>query len=102
MSPAWHGWVGTEASLGLLAAVGPAALHSHAVGLANRFRVGVGLPPSDSAIVSLAVDDAVPALLAEHGIRGAGRAGRLRLAFHVHNTAEEADVAARVLRGHVS
>ncbi len=102
VSPAWHGWVGTEASLGLLSELGTSTLHEHAVGLVNRFRAGVGLGPSDSAIVSLLADAAVPALLAEHGVRGAGRAGRLRLAFHVHNTAAEVDVAVRALRGHVS
>lgn len=102
VSPAWHGWVGTRSSLELLTAVGAPVLHAHAVGLADRFRAGVGLDPSDSAIVSLLADTAVPALLAEHGIRGAGRAGRLRLAFHVHNTAAEVDRAVRVLRGHVS
>ncbi|QIK67852.1 aminotransferase class V-fold PLP-dependent enzyme [Nocardioides sp. HDW12B] len=102
VSPAWHGWVATRTSLELLTSVDAAVLHEHAVGLADRFSAGVGLDPRGSAIVSLAVTDAVPALLVEHCIRGAGRAGRLRLAFHVHNTVAEVDQAARVLRGHVS
>ncbi len=102
VSPAWHGWVGTLASLELLAAVGPRVLHEHAVGLADRFRSDVGLDPGGSAIVSLLADGAVPDLLAAHGIRAAARAGRLRLAFHLHNTQDEVARVARVLRGHVS
>ena len=101
VSPAWHGWVGTATSLGLLTEVGVEALHQHAVALANRFRAGVGLPPGDSAIVSLTADAEVPRILGEWGLQCAVRAGRARLAFHVHNTDAHADGAAEVLRGHV-
>lgn len=102
VSPAWQTWVATEASLRLLGAVGREALHAHAVALANRCRAGLDLPPGDSAIVSLTADDDVPALLERHRIAAAGRAGRLRLAFHVNNGPDDADLAAEVLRGHVS
>jgi selenocysteine lyase/cysteine desulfurase len=101
VSPAWQVWVGTEATLDLLAAVGADQLHRHALGLADRFREGVGLPPGDSAIVSLTADDEVPGLLVRHRIAAAGRAGRLRLSFHVSNDADDADLAAKVLAGHV-
>jgi selenocysteine lyase/cysteine desulfurase len=101
VSPAWQVWVGTEAALDLLVDVGADELHRHALGLANRFRDGVGLPPGDSAIVSLATDDEVPDLLARHRIAAAGRAGRLRLSFHLNNDDADADLAARVLAGHV-
>jgi hydroxymethylglutaryl-CoA lyase len=43
-------------------ATGNAALHTHALGLANRFRAGAGLSPG-SAIVSLATGPDVGALL---------------------------------------
>lgn len=102
ISPAWHTWVATEASLGLLMAVGREALHGHAVGLANRFRAGVGMAPGDSAIVSLATDEEVPGLLERHRISAAARAGRLRLSFHLGNGPEDADLAAEVLSGHVT
>jgi selenocysteine lyase/cysteine desulfurase len=101
VSPAWQVWVGTEAALELLVAVGAERLHAHSLGLANRFREGLGLTSGDSAIVSLATDDEVPALLAEHRIAAAGRAGRLRVSFHVSNDERDADLAARVLSGHV-
>lgn len=101
VSPAWQVWVGTEASLDLLVGVGAEALHRHAWGLAERFREALGLPPGDSAIVSLAADDEVPALLASRRIAAAGRGGRLRLSFHLHNDAADVDLAAEVLRGRV-
>ncbi len=99
-SPAWHAFVGTDASLSLLEEVGIARLHQHAVGLADRFRTGVGLPPGDSAIVSVGVDDEAPDLLARHRVQAAFRAGRLRLSFHVSNAPADADLAAAALQGH--
>jgi selenocysteine lyase/cysteine desulfurase len=101
VSPAWHSWVGQAASLSLLTEVGAPALHAHAVGLAERFRTAVGLPPGRSAIVSVATDEQVPALLERAAIRAATRAGRLRLSFHVSNVAADADRAADVLAGHL-
>jgi selenocysteine lyase/cysteine desulfurase len=101
VSPAWHSWVGQAASLDLLCEVGVATLHSHAVGLANRFRMSVGGPPGDSAIVSLDVTDDAADRLRSAGVTASVRAGRLRLSFHVHNTEDDADRAAEVLEGHV-
>lgn len=101
VSPAWHSWVGAAPALELLTEVGAPALHAHAVGLADRFRAGTGLPPGDSAIVSAVADPEVPARLAAAGIVGSVRAGRLRLAFHVNNGTADADLAADVLAGHL-
>jgi selenocysteine lyase/cysteine desulfurase len=100
-SPAWHSWVGQATSLELLTEVGAPALHAHAVGLADRFLAAVDLPSTASAIVSLAADDRVPALLESAGIRASTRAGRLRLSFHVSTRSADVDRAADVLRGHV-
>jgi selenocysteine lyase/cysteine desulfurase len=97
VSPAWHCWVGQAPSLELLTGVGIERLHAHALGLANRFRAGVGLPPGNSAIVSLAATDAAGPALVAAGIVASVRAGRLRLSFHVHNTAADADRAAGAL-----
>ncbi|MGF1646824.1 MAG: aminotransferase class V-fold PLP-dependent enzyme [Kineosporiaceae bacterium] len=99
VSPAWHCWVGQAPALELLAEVGVERLHGHALGLANRFRAGVGLASGDSAIVSLAAAAAAGPALAAAGITASVRAGRLRLSFHVHNTAADADRAAEVLAG---
>ena len=51
-SPAWFSWVGTEPALALLNEIGVETVHEHDLRLANRFRAGLGLEPSDSAIVT--------------------------------------------------
>jgi len=89
-SPAWHSWVGQDASLDLLTEVGPRALHAHSLGLAQRCRTGLGLAPGDSAIVSLRVLPEAAGRLAEADVVASMRAGRLRLSFHLVN--DEADV----------
>ena len=101
-SPAWLSWVGTAESLDFLTEVGTSLLHRHAVGQANRFLEGVGLPPGDGAIVSLAADADVPALMERHRIRAAVRAGRLRLSFHISTTDADVETAIAALRGHVA
>ncbi len=101
VSPAWFSWVGQAASLALLLEVGIPALHEHATRLARRFCEATDLPVTGSAIVAAAADDRVPALLAEHRIAAATRAGRLRLSFHVSTTAADVDRAAAVLAGHL-
>jgi selenocysteine lyase/cysteine desulfurase len=95
-SPAWFSWVAASVTLELLESIGIEQIHDHNVRLANRFRAGVGLAPSDSAIVSVAAEGAADRL--EHaGIRAATRAGGARLAFHLYNTEAEADAAAAAL-----
>lgn len=101
VSPAWHAWVGAAPAVELLERLGAPALHRHGVGLANRFRDGVDLPPGDSAIVSLAVDDAAAEAMREARVVGSVRAGRLRLAFHVSTSEDDVDRALEVLRSHV-
>ncbi len=101
IAPAWHAWVGAAPSMELLNEVGTEALHEHAVSLTNRFRAGIGIPPSNSAIVSTIADEDVPGLMRAADIVGASRAGKLRLAFHVSNSAEDVDRAIEVLSGHV-
>ncbi|GAA4396676.1 aminotransferase class V-fold PLP-dependent enzyme [Fodinibacter luteus] len=101
VSPGWHAWVGTAASLDLLERVGVAALHAHALAAEAAFAQGAGLEPTGRAIRALAADGRVPGILEEHRVVAAERAGRLRVSFHVNNTVEEAHVAGRLLRGHV-
>jgi selenocysteine lyase/cysteine desulfurase len=91
-SPAWFSWVATQPALELVAAIGVEAIHDHDVGLANRFRAGLGLEPSDSAIVSADVPDARRRLEAA-GIVAAERGGRLRTSWHVYNTDADVDAA---------
>lgn len=102
VSPAWLSWVGQAPSLHLLSQVGAQTLHEHAVGLANRFRAAVDLPDGESAIVSVATSGDVGGQLLRAGVVASVRAGRLRLAFHVYNGADDADRAAAALAGHVA
>jgi selenocysteine lyase/cysteine desulfurase len=95
-SPAWLSWAGAAPALELLADIGVAAIHEHAVGVANHFRALVDLPPSDSAIVSIDRPGAHAALAAS-GIKVASRAGATRLSFHLYNDTDDASAAARVV-----
>jgi selenocysteine lyase/cysteine desulfurase len=98
LSPAWHCWVGAAPALELLEEVGVPAIQAHDVGLANRFRAGLGLPPGISAIVSTTIADA-DRRLAAAGIRAATRAGSLRVSFHLYSTEADVDRALDVLTG---
>jgi selenocysteine lyase/cysteine desulfurase len=93
-SPAWFSWVGALPALELLNAVGVEAIHAHNVGLANRFRAGMGLEPSNSAIVTLPGD---VGCLEAANIQAAQRAGGVRVGFHLYNDEEDADLAVDVL-----
>jgi len=98
VSPAWHAWVAAGPALELLADLGVPALNRHALGLANRFRDGVGLGAGNSAIVSLAVHDSAHEAMPAARIVGSMRAGRLRLSFHLSNSEADVDRAIEVLR----
>ncbi|MDX6707334.1 MAG: hypothetical protein QOI48_3180 [Solirubrobacteraceae bacterium] len=95
-SPAWFSWVGTAPALELVKRVGVQAIHDHDVALANRFRAGLGMEPSDSAIVSVDLPGAAQ-LLERAGIMAAERGGRLRTSWHVYNTQADADAALEAL-----
>ena len=97
VSPAWLSWVAGAPALRLLEEVGIEAVHAHDLRLANAFRDGLGLEPSDSAIVSICVDEDAHGRLERAGVRGAGRDGRLRLSFHLYNDDADVDRALSVL-----
>jgi selenocysteine lyase/cysteine desulfurase len=96
ISPAWLAWVGTVPALDLLAEVGIDTIHRHDVGLANALRARLGLPASDSAIVTVAATDGLTRLAAAN-VKAAVRAGAVRLSFHLHNTEGDVDAVARAL-----
>ena len=90
VSPAWFPWIATAPTLELLLEIGIEVIHEHDLRLANRFRAGLGLPPSDSAIFSAELPEAEERL---HGTRvmAAARAGLLRTSWHVYNTDDDVD-----------
>ena len=88
VSPAWLCWLGTAPALAAfadaLSGPDPDAVRRHDVRLADGLRAGLGLEPTGSAIVSLPdPDGTVRARLTGAGLRVAGRAGGVRLSFHV-------------------
>jgi selenocysteine lyase/cysteine desulfurase len=97
-SPAWFSWIGAAPALRLIEDVGIDAIHEHNVGLANRFRAALGLPPGDSAIVSANIEGAEERLEAA-GVRAASRGGSLRAAFHLYSDESDVDAAVAALRG---
>jgi len=96
LSPAWFSWVGTAPALEVVLEIGVEAIRRHNLALANRFRAGLGLEPSDSAIVSAEILGAAEKL-ERAGIRAATRAGSLRASFHVYNTEADVDAALAAL-----
>jgi selenocysteine lyase/cysteine desulfurase len=95
-SPAWYSWVGAAPAIALLEEIGVSAIQAHNLELANRFRAGLGLEPSDSAIVFVDAPEAA-ARLERAGIRAAVRGGRVRTSWHLYNTGVDVDRALEAL-----
>lgn len=95
-SPAWFMWVATAAALDVIERIGVDAIHAHDVALANRFRAGLGLESSDSAIVFCDIDGAADKLEGA-GIRAAVRGGRVRTSWHLYNSDTDVDRTLDVL-----
>ncbi|HEX5622620.1 MAG TPA: aminotransferase class V-fold PLP-dependent enzyme [Solirubrobacteraceae bacterium] len=93
LSPAWFSWVAQAPALEVLLDVGVDVIHDHDVGLANRFRAGLGLPVSDSAIVSVAPPNGARGELDAAGVMYADHGDVLRFSFHLYTTAEHVDRA---------
>ncbi|MEV6116785.1 aminotransferase class V-fold PLP-dependent enzyme [Streptomyces sp. NPDC052109] len=98
-------YAGLRRSLELIEEAGLSALHEHAVSLADRFRAGVSelghdpVPAPGSAIVSVPGLGSRQPELSEAGIEVSNRAGNLRAAFHLYNTATDVDRLLDVLSG---
>jgi len=97
-SPAWFSWVGTQPALELINRIGVASVYEHDVALANRFRAGLGLAPSNSAIACVDVPDAAERL-ERAGIQAAMRGGRLRISCHAYNVEADVDAALDAIAG---
>ena len=96
-SPAWFCYVGAAPALELVEQIGVETINQHNLALANEFRDGLGLPPSDSAIVSTALAGAQEAF-ASAGIRAAVRDGKLRASFHIYTTQADVHLALTALK----
>ena len=98
VSPAWFSWVGTQPALELIERIGVQAIQAHDVALANRFRAGIGLEPSNSAIVCADLPGAA-ARLERAGIVAAVRGGRLRTSWHLYNDERDVDQVLDIIAG---
>ncbi|SER07246.1 aminotransferase class V-fold PLP-dependent enzyme [Microlunatus flavus] len=96
ISPVWSSWTAAAASLRVLADVGIDAVNQHSVSLANHFRAGLGRPPADTPIV-VVPDAPRPVVLREAGLTVTSRANHVRIAFHLGNTKDDADLALEAL-----
>ncbi|MFF2655057.1 aminotransferase class V-fold PLP-dependent enzyme [Streptomyces sp. NPDC058045] len=96
-SPSLFSYAGARASLGMLEEVGVDAVRAHDLALADRFRAGLdrlGLRPvaaPGSPIVSVPRLGARQRELSRAGIEVSDRAGSLRAAFHLYNSAADVD-----------
>ncbi|MDB6425803.1 aminotransferase class V-fold PLP-dependent enzyme [Curtobacterium sp. 20TX0008] len=98
VSPAWQAWPGAVAALRHLASVDAGSAWRHATGRTDRLADALGTPRSGQAITTFPDPDgsALRALSAA-GVTASGRAGRLRLAFHLWNDDADVDRVVAVL-----
>lgn len=95
VSPAWQAWVGAEQALRMFASLDIAEVWARTTTLGDAVLEATGHEPQHQAIVTwFDPDGSQLEKLSAAGIRASGRAGRLRLAFHLWN--DETDVAAVV------
>ncbi|MDO8108286.1 aminotransferase class V-fold PLP-dependent enzyme [Isoptericola sp. b441] len=102
-SPAWPVWVGTAPAVELFAGwmddprTADVVRH-HGARLADRVRASLSLEPQGRPVVALPDPDGTRRRALESvGCRVAGRAGMVRLAFHLWNDEADADRAAAAL-----
>ncbi|MFP5335084.1 MAG: aminotransferase class V-fold PLP-dependent enzyme [Actinomycetes bacterium] len=99
VSPAWLCWVGTVPALQLFASLDIAEVRAHDAGLADRLRAELGVDPAGQPVVSLPDPDGSRlARLQAAGATVAARAGRVRIAFHLWNDADDVKLALDALR----
>jgi selenocysteine lyase/cysteine desulfurase len=98
VSPAWLAWAAAVPAMELFAGLDPEQVRAYDAGLADALLARLGLEPQGRAVVSLPDPGGeLAAALAERGAAVAGRAGRVRIGFHLWNDEEDVDLCADVL-----
>jgi selenocysteine lyase/cysteine desulfurase len=98
VSPAWLPWAGTVPALELFTSLDMQTVRDWDSRLANAFRAGLGLDAADRPVVSLPdPDGAKQASLSAAGAVVAGRAGKVRIAFHLWNDDSDVELALNAL-----
>lgn len=99
VSPAWLAWIGAVPALELFASLDVAAVRRWDAGLADALRAGLGLEPAGRPVVSLPDPEGLlQERLRRAGAVVAGRAGKVRLAFHLWNDEDDVRLALSALR----
>ncbi len=95
VSPAWLCWVGAVPALEVLTSAPAGAIRDHDVALADALRARMGVEPQGRPVVTVADPHGELARrLGRRGVVAASRAGRVRLSFHLWNTAEDVELVA--------
>jgi selenocysteine lyase/cysteine desulfurase len=98
VSPAWLSWVGAVPAMELFAGLDPEQARAYDAGLADALLDRLGRPPQGRPVVSLPDEfGALQAALTDKGATVAGRAGRVRIAFHLWNDEEDVELVASAL-----
>ncbi|GAA0468124.1 aminotransferase class V-fold PLP-dependent enzyme [Streptomyces sp. NPDC046215] len=104
-NPAIYSYLAARESLALVTELGVERIGAHDRALADRFRAGLPalgrtpVPAEGSAIVSVPGIGAAAERLTAAGVKVSARAGNLRAAFHLYNTAADVDRLLEVLAG---
>ncbi|ARC57090.1 Isopenicillin N epimerase [Frondihabitans sp. 762G35] len=100
VSPAWQAFVGALPALELFASVAPVEVARHAGDLGDALCRSLGLPPHGRAIVTWPDSDGRHFdALTRAGLTVSGRAGRVRVAFHLWNDHDDVERVVTALRG---
>jgi selenocysteine lyase/cysteine desulfurase len=89
LSPAWFSWVGSVPSLELIADQGVERIHQHNLSLAGDLRARLRLADSQSAIVTVPVEDTRG--LRDRHIHASVRSNAVRVGFHLYNDLGDVD-----------
>ncbi|ASU58511.1 aminotransferase class V-fold PLP-dependent enzyme [Nocardiopsis dassonvillei] len=95
-SPNWFAAVAAAASSRVLLEAGLERVRAHNTALTDHFRAMLGQEPAHSAITSVDLPGASERL-ARAGVVTTERGGRTRLSFHLYNTLDDAERAAKAL-----
>jgi len=99
VSPAWPAWVGAEPAIRMFAGLDIQEVWDYASGLGDLLSDALGIPEQHQAIVTWADPDGADlAKLVAADIRASGRAGRLRVAFHLWHDESDVEAVVRALR----
>lgn len=98
VSPAWQAFVGARPALELFASLDPVDTWAHATGLGDRLCEALAMPAQNQAVVTWSDPDGQDlARLTAAGLTVSGRAGRVRVAFHLWNTESDIDLVVSAL-----